>query len=52
MKPTLRTIKKQDLGDPFCGSAVMNTTSIHEGTSSIPGLDQCVKDQVLPRAMV
>ena len=31
-----------------CGSAVMNPTSIHKDTSSIPSLAQWVKDPVLP----
>ena len=36
----------------YCGSAVMNPTSIHEDTGSIPGLIQWVKDPVLPQATV
>ena len=31
-----------------CGSAVMNSTSIHENTGSIPGLAKWAKDLALP----
>ena len=30
-------------GSSYCGSAIMNPTSIHEDTGSIPGLTQWVK---------
>ena len=35
-----------------CGSAVMNSISTYKDASSIPGLDQGVKDLALPWAAV
>ena len=35
-----------------CGSAETNLTRIHEDTGLIPGLSQCLKDPVLPWAVV
>ena len=35
-------------GVPVVVQQVMNPTSIHEDTSSIPGLTQWIKDPVLP----
>ena len=35
-------------GSSHCGTVEMNPTSIHEDTSSIPGLTQRVGDPVLP----
>ena len=32
----------------YCGSAIMNLTSIHEVSSSIPGPTQWIKDPALP----
>ena len=36
------------VGSASCGSAVMNPHSVHENSSSIPGLAHCVKDPALP----
>ena len=36
------------VGSSHCGSAVMNTTGIHEDVSLTPGLSQWVKDLALP----
>ena len=47
------TFKIQEfLGSSHCGLVVTNPTSIHEDPGLIPGLVQCVKDLVLPQAVV
>ena len=48
-KNTLKAIPiKLKTGSSHCGSAVMNTTSIHKDVGSIPGLTQWVKERGLP----
>ena len=39
------------IGSSLCGSEVMNPTSIHVDTGSIPALAQWVKDLAFPRAV-
>ena len=40
--------KNTPLGIPIMARWLTNTTSIHEDSDLIPGLDQWVKDPVLP----
>ena len=43
--------KEEVLGVPIVAQKVENPASIHEDAGSIPGLDQWVKDLVLPQAV-
>ena len=38
-------------GTSCCGSAITNPTSIHEGTGSMPGPAQWIKDLVIQRQL-
>ena len=38
----------KNYGVPFIAQGLMNLTRIHKDASSIPGLNQWVKDLVLP----
>ena len=43
---------KRTLGVPIVAQLVKNLSSIQEDAGLIPGLNQWVKDQVLPQVMV
>ena len=49
LKPLFKTT---DFQSSHCGSVVMKLNSIIEDVGVIPGLVQCIKDSVLPRAGV
>ena len=46
--PVAQRVKDPALWSFFCGSVVMNLTSIQEDAGSIPDLAQWVRDLVLP----
>ena len=44
----MRGVRKETKWSSHSGSAVKNTTSVHEDVGLIPGLAQWVKDPALP----
>ena len=46
------SISQKLLGVPIVAQWVKNLTSIHKDVGLIPGLTQCVKDPLLPWAVV